>query len=172
MTKGRSWGVLACTLVVLAACAVRLPEGQAGAVPMIPFTDEEQGIRGNAPLEGWSDRAALLQQSYSGTLDELTALLVEQTDLVRVPRSTGMVRGAHLTWHLYTFTTQLEDVGPDLYRLDMGLAHVEQEARYYIVTLITLPMEYETNEALYRTVFEHALYALEPLETAGRSATE
>ncbi len=33
-----------------------------------------------------------------------------------------------------------------------------------MVVLITLPMEYEANKALYQTVFEHALYALEPLE--------
>jgi len=163
MIKGLSWGVLACVLLAMTACVAPLPEGESGAVAMIPFTNEEHGIRGNAPMEGWSDRAVLNQESFSGTLDELVELVVAQTDLVRIPRSSGVYRGAYLTWDLYTFSTRVKDAGPDVYRVDLGLAHVERDARYYLVILITRPMDYEANKALYQTVFEHALYALEPL---------
>jgi hypothetical protein len=163
MSKGFLWGVLACVLLAMTACAAILPAGESGVVPMIPFVSEEHGIRGNAPMEGWSDRAVLNQESFPGTMDELVAIVVEKTDLVRIPKSSGVYRGAYLTWDLYTFSTRVEDAGPDVYRVDLGLAHVERDARYYLVILITRPMDYEENKALYQTVFEHALYALEPL---------
>jgi hypothetical protein len=163
MIRGFFWGVLACVLLAMTACVAPLPEGESGLVAMIPFTNEEYGIRGNAPMGGWSDRAVLIQESFPGTMDDLVELAVAQTDLVRLPRSTGTYRGAYLTWDLYTFSTRVEDAGPDIYRVDMGLAHVERDARYYLVFLIAQPMDYEANKALYQTVFEHALYALEPL---------
>jgi hypothetical protein len=164
MIRGLVSGMLAGVLLAVTACAVPLPQGESGVVAMIPFVSEEQGIRGNAPLEGWSDRAILNQESFSGTMAEWVALVVEQTDLVQLPTSYGTYPGAHLTWELYTFSTRIKDAGPDVYRVHLGLAHVERDARYYLVILITRPMDYEQNKALYRTVFEHALYALEPLE--------
>jgi hypothetical protein len=156
--------VLALVLVTATACVASLPTGKSGAVAMIPFVDQEHGMRGNRPLEGWSDRAALIQQAVTGTQDELVAEIVKQTDLVRLPDPIGTFQGAHLNWNLYVFTSQLPDVGPGIYRIDMGVAKGEQENRYYMVILITRTIEYEGDQALNQTVFEHALYALAPLE--------
>jgi hypothetical protein len=131
---------------------------------MRPFVDKEQGIRGNAPLEDWSDRALLLQQSFSGTRGEWLAVAREQTDLVQMPRSIGAYEGAHLTWELFTFVTRIAEAGPELYRVDLALAQDETDSRQYTVLLITPPMGAETDRPMNQAVYEHALYAFEPLE--------
>jgi hypothetical protein len=164
MIKHVSLIALACVLLATTACITPLPQGKSGVVAMVPFTSEAFGIQGNAPLEGWSDQAILNQESFPGTIEELVTHVVEQTDLVQLPRSTGVYQGAHLTWDLYTFTTQIPEGGPGLYRVDMATAKAEPGAGLYLVTLITRPMEYGANRALYETVLEHALYALEPLD--------
>jgi hypothetical protein len=155
---------LACLLLALVACSTSLPVGDSGSIPMAPFSDPEAGIRGLTVVPGWSDRAALVQQSFPGTAEELTALLTEQTDLVQLPRSAGTYEGAHLQWDLYVFETQVEDAGPGIYRVDLALA--KGEAAYYIVILVTQPADYAANRARYDALFQHALYALAPLEPA------
>jgi hypothetical protein len=162
--KGLLWCVWVCVLLVVTACAAPLPEGESGSVAMIPFASEEYGIRGNAPLEGWSDRAVLIQESFPGTMDEFVAVLVEKTDLVQLPRSTGAYKGAYLAWDLYTFGTQIVDAGPGVFKVDLALAQGKGEAKYYMVLLVAQSMGYVANEEKYETVFEHALYAFEPLE--------
>jgi len=147
--------------ILVTACGSGAGHGS-GMVIMAPFVDEQFGIRGNAPVEGWAERAVLLQQSFTGTLDELTALLVEETDLVRLPKSIGTYQGQALAWQLYRFETQLQSVGPGIYRVDMGVA--ESETAFYLVTLVTMPMEYQDQAALYESVFRHAMWALTPLE--------
>jgi hypothetical protein len=148
--------------LLVTACGGWGADHGSGTVIMAPFVDEQFGIRGNAPAEGWAERAALQQQSFTGTTDELIALLVEETDLIGLPKPTGTYRGRALTWQLYRFETQLQSVGPGIYRVDMGVA--EGEAAIYFVTLVTMPMEYEDHAALYESVFTHAMYALAPLE--------
>jgi hypothetical protein len=160
MTAKRVLIVLSLVTLVT-ACGGGSADHGSGTVIMAPFVDEEQGIRGNAPAEGWAERAVLLQQSFSGTSDELTALLAEQTDLIGLPRSIGTYRGRALSWQLYRFETQLQSAGPGIYRVDMGVA--QGEAAIYFVTLITMPMEYEDQAALYESVFTHAMWALTPL---------
>lgn len=164
ITKCLLSGVLLCVLVIVAACNGSLPEGKSGVVAMMPFSDLEQGIRGNAPLSGWSDRAVLNQESFSGTLEEWTAIAVEKTDIVRLPRSVGTYGGAFLVWDLYTFSTRIADAGPDIYRVDVGLAQNKERSKIYLVLLVTVPVDYAANQSMYRAVFEHALYAFEPLE--------
>lgn len=161
MTGKRVLIVLSLALLVT-ACGGWGADHGSGTVIMAPFVDEQFGIRGNAPAEGWAERAVLLQQSFSGTTDELPTLLVEETDLIHLPRSIGTYRGSALTWQLYKFETQLQSADPGIYRVDMGLA--EGEAAIYFVTLVTMPMEYEDHAALYESVFTHAMYALAPLE--------
>jgi hypothetical protein len=160
MTGKRVLIVLGLALLVTACGGWGADHGN-GTVIMAPFTDEEFGIRGNAPAEGWAERAALLQQSFPGTTDELTAFLIEETDLIGLPKPTGTYRGSAWTWQLYRFETQLQSADPGIYRLDMGLA--QGEAAIYLVTLVTMPMEYEDHAALYESVFTHAMYALAPL---------
>jgi len=156
-------GVLVALLLALPACIPSPPEGASGSLAMIPFVDENDRIRGNAPLEGWSDQAVLIQEPVPGTVDELVASIAEQTDLIRLPRSTGTYAGAHLTWDLYSFATQLADVGPGIYQVDLALAKMEDDTGYYMVALVAQAATYEANRAQYRAVLEHALYALEPL---------
>ena len=164
IARGLLSSVLLCVLVIVTACTGSLPEGKSGVVAMVPFTDLEQGIRGNAPLAGWSDRAVLNQESFSGTLEEWTALAVEKTDIVRLPRSVGTYEGSFLVWDLYTFSTRIADAGPDIYRVDVGLAQNKERSKIYMVLLVTVPVGYAANQSMYRAVFEHALYAFEPLE--------
>lgn len=168
-------GILACMLLAVAACSSSLAGGESGSVAMFPFTDQEYGIRGLAPQEGWVDQGVLLQESFAGTMDELVALAADQMDLIQLPRSTGTYTGAHLTWDLYTFETQVKDAGPGIYRVNMALANGRTpeacpewsergEGVYYLVILVALPADYAAHRARYDTVFEHALYALAPLE--------
>jgi hypothetical protein len=155
---------LACTLVAAMACAPPLPVGQSGSIAMRPFVDREQGIRGNAPLEGWSDRALLLQQSFAGTRDEWAAVAREQTDLVQMPRSIGTYEGAYLTWELYTFVTRIAEAGPALYEVQLALAQNEAGSRQYTVLLIAPSPGVAADRPKHRAVYEHALYAFEPLK--------
>jgi hypothetical protein len=164
LDRGALIGVLACVLVVATACAAFLPEGESGSVAMRPFTDEEQGVRGNALLEGSVDWALLNQESFSGTREELVAVVIEKTDLVQLPRSTGTYKGAHLTWEIFSFGTQIAEAGPDVYHVDLALARGTGGARQYLVVLISRPVDRSANPAKYRTVLEHALYAFEPLK--------
>jgi hypothetical protein len=141
-----------------------LPEGESGVVAMIPFTSEEHGIRGNALLGDSSDWVILNQESFLGTRDELAAIAIEQTDLVRIPRSLGTYKGAYLTWDLYRFTTRLAGESSEIFHVDLALAQGTRDDRQYLVVLVAQPMDYAANPVKYQTVFEHALYAFEPLE--------
>jgi hypothetical protein len=156
--------VLACTLIAVLACAPPLPVGQSGSIAMRPFVDKEQGIRGNAPLEGWSDRALLRQQSFSGTRDEWIAMASEQTDLVQMPRSVGTYEGAYLTWDLYTFVTRIAEAGPALLEVQLALAQNKAGSRQYTVLLVTPSPALAADRPMNQAVYEHALYAFEPLE--------
>jgi hypothetical protein len=161
MIAKRLWIVLSLVTLVTACSGWGAGHG-GGTVIMAPFVDEAQGIRGNAPAGGWAERAVLLQQSFTGTTDDLTALLAEQTDLIHLPKSIGTYKGRALAWQLYRFDTQLESAGPGIYRVDMGVA--QGETAIYLVTLITVSMAYENQAALYESVFTHAMWALTPLD--------
>ena len=154
-------GILS-VLCLASACTGSLPEGESGSVAMMPFFDQEQGIQGVTPLEGWSDQAALLQQSFPGTKDELVAVIAEQTDLVTLPRPIGTYRGSAFTWDLFKIEGQIYEAGPGIFRMDLALAH--DDARYYLIALITQPDEYTARAPMYESVLNHTLYALKPLE--------
>jgi hypothetical protein len=149
-------------LLMLSACGARTENSGTGWVAMANYVNEEAGIRGVAPQAGWPEEAVLGQESMPGTLEDVAALLMEQTSLTELPALTGHYKGAALTWDLYTFETQIEEVGPMTLRVDLALA--EDDSRSYIVALVTLPEAYDANPALFDTVFSHALHALTPLE--------
>jgi hypothetical protein len=152
-------------LLLTTGCAVSLPPGDKGVVPMVPFWDEEMGIHGVKPLDGWSEQAMILQQSFPGSRDEMVVLLVEQTDLISLPQSRGVYQGARMLWKLYTFHTQLQDAPPGIYRIDMGVS--EQAGVQYFVLLVCVSTTYDQHARMYETVFEHALYALQPWKKEG-----
>ncbi len=154
-------GVLMSTLLVAAACSASLPQGESGVIIMAPFTDDDYGIRGVVP-QNLPDRFALVQQSFPGTRDELTPILLAQTNLKEIPERVGSVKGVAFTWDLYAFETRIEDVMPENVRVDMALA--EGDSVSYIVALVTLPDEYDANAPMFDTIFTHVVYALAPLE--------
>jgi hypothetical protein len=148
--------------LALAGCSVSLPQGTTGYIALIPFWDEEQGIQGVRPLEGWTEKAELVLAAGPGSRQDVVALILAQTDLTALPESTGAFTGKALTWDLYSFESSLADAPVDDVHIDVAIAATEADV--YLVALPVLPDAFETNPALYKTVFRHVLYALEPLE--------
>jgi hypothetical protein len=152
---------LLATILAVAACTGPAAENHSGVIIMEPFTSEEFGICGIVPA-GLPDQFALIQQSFPGTKDELTPVLLAQANLKELPESTGSYKGRTFTWDLYTFETQIKSVGPEIVRVDLALA--EDDSASYLVALVTLPGDYDANVPMFETIFVHAVYALAPLE--------
>ena len=87
---------------------------------------------------------------------------MEQTNLDIFPEAIGSYKGANFNWDLYSFDAQIEEAGPQPLKVDFALA--EGESRFYFVALVAIPEDYEQNAEKYRTVFQHTIYALSPLE--------
>ena len=154
--------IIAGTLAIT-ACSASLPQGTSGSIALIPFWDEEQGIQGVQPLEGWSEEAAeLVQSAVPGSRQDVVALILAQTDLSTLPESTGRFKGKAFAWDLYTFETHLAEVPVDIVHVDLAVA--ESGSTTYAVVLVALPAAYDADPELYDTIFTHALYALEPME--------
>lgn len=149
-------------MLAIAACGFSLPQGNSGSIALIPFWDEEQGIQGVRPLEGWSEEAELVQNAIPLSRADTMALLMAQTDLSTPPESTGRFKGKALMWELYTFETHLQDAPVGTLHVDLAVA--ENGTTTYAVGLAVLPDAYDTNPALFDTIFTHAVYALEPME--------
>lgn len=148
--------------LVIAACDFSLPQGASGSIALIPFWDEEKGVQGVQPLEGWTQEAQLLQDAIPMARTDAVTLLLADTDLTALPETTGSYTGKAFTWDLYTFETHIQDASVGAVRVDLAVA--EDGSTTYVVALAVLPDAYETNRALFDTVFTHALYALEPME--------
>lgn len=163
MKKNLLLGILASALLVVTGCTVSLREGDSGSILLTPFVDEELGIQGVAPQQGWTDQAELVQYSLPGTIDDAIAIVLDQTSLTELPEPVGSYKGKALAWDLYAFETQVTDVGPQTLHLELALA--EDESAAYLVALAVLPDAYDASAALYETVFTHAVYALAPLKS-------
>ena len=149
-------------VLTVSACSFSLPEGTDGSIALIPFWDEELGIQGVRPLDDWSREAELVQNAIPlSRADALDALLA-QTSLASLPESSGRYRGKALTWDLFSFESHVAEVPLDKVHVDLAVA--DSASVTYAVALVTLPETYEANQALYDTVYTHALYALEPME--------
>jgi hypothetical protein len=120
------------------------------------------GIQGVEPLQDWAEQADLVQISVPGTMDDLIAIVQEQTDITELPEPTGTYRGRALTWSLWSTETQLKDAGPGNWHVELAMA--EGESAGYLVALVVQPEAYAASPGLYETVFRHALYALQPVE--------
>ena len=170
-------GVAAVLLLVLTACSASLPEGESGSIALLPFVDEEMGIRGVVPhgcnhtqpgtvefagLTSGRAQLLLVQQAAPVPLDELVDALLPQLTLEQLPEPTGSYRGSAFDWDLYAMETQIKDIGPVTVRLDLALAGSDSAS--YFVGMATLPEDYEANTALLQTVFTHAVYSLAPLD--------
>lgn len=179
--RGRlSFVALALVLLAAAACGSALPQGDSGLVALIPFFSQELGIQGVVPhgctqvgsdtfectnLTPDQDFVVLVQSAVPGTMDDLVAIVLDQTDFSELPELAGRYRGKAFTWDLYTGETRLTDAGgaaDETVHLDLALA--EGDSAAYIVALVALPEAYNAKPVLYDTIFTHAVYALAPLE--------
>ena len=150
-----------------AACSsLMLPQGTSGYTGLMPFWDEEQGIQGVQPLDGWAEGTRLVQGALpldtEGTLAELRA----QTGLTDLPAPTGTLKGKAFTWDLYAFVGPLKDADVDLVHFQLAVAGTGDgtSSPTYLVVLLSLPEDYQANPAIYDSVFTHVAYALEPME--------
>jgi hypothetical protein len=149
-------------LLVVGACSASLPQSERGSIALLPYWNAEMGIQGVEPLQNWAEQAELVQISVPGTMDDLVAIVQEQTDITELPEPSSTYRGKALTWSLWSTETQLEDAGPGNWLVELALA--EGESAGYLVALVVQPEAYAASPGLYDTVFRHALYALQPLE--------
>jgi hypothetical protein len=149
-------------LLMVGACSASLPQSKRGSIALLPYWNAEMGIQGVEPLQNWSDQADLVQISVPGTMDDLVAIVLEQTDITELPEPSSTYTGKALTWSLWSTETQVKDAGPMNLHVELALA--EGEAAGYLVALVVQPEAYAASPGLYDTVFRHALYALQPLE--------
>jgi hypothetical protein len=162
-------------LALVATACTSSPTGT-GSVAMLPFFDQEQGLRGVVPhacqrtgpgnydctgLTPDQQPAVLVQQAVPGSRDDIVAVVLQQTGLPALPEPVGALRGRAFRWELYTFDAELQEAGPVPVRIDLALAG--GDATSYLVVLVTLPGVYEAHAPLWDTVVAHTLYALEPL---------
>ena len=75
------------------------------------YTNEEKGFSGIEPFE-LGDYVELIQEVFLGSLEELTAVVLESIDLEDLPESIGTYRGAALSWDLYSSESQIKELGP------------------------------------------------------------
>jgi len=163
--------------LLTSACGGNLFTDRPGSIAMQSYTNEELGIRGARPFycnpQGSdtfecsalnSNRSLVImnQLAFPGTREELIALLSEQTGLTEIPPQVGTYQSSALTWELYEFDMTNKVLGPVVFHAHLALA--EDQARIYLIALSALPGDYQANRGLYQSVFEHALYAFEPLE--------
>ena len=176
--------VLLVSLVLsMSACAWSLPEGDAGVIGMMPFVNDDLGIRGIAPIgwgqvepgrfvrggaEGIEDHMELHQKAVPLTLDEMNVLLLEQISLEELPESTGTYEGSALTWDLRTLDTEIDGTGGFTFRLKLAVAARESES--YFVAVLALPDTYDANATMLDTIFTHALDAFAPVDMDGQGS--
>lgn len=136
MKKGVLLGALASMLLSMTACTA--PSVGSGVIAMVPFSSDDFGIHGVGPA-GWAEAEAgrfacgspptedaqLLQESFPGSMDELVPLLLADTNLDALPERGGTYKDSAFSWDLYTFYTQIEELGAETYRLRLALAEGE-----------------------------------------------
>lgn len=145
----------------LISCTTSLDKDSQGWVLMRYYTNEEIGLSGVEPVD-LGDKAELVQQAFPGPRAEMVAAAMESTTLEDFPESDGSYQGSVLSWDLYSFDTEIPELGQFPVHLNMAIA--EDESQSYFVALVTLPEEYEKFPEKYRSVFLHSLYSLSPLE--------
>jgi hypothetical protein len=105
----------------------------------------------------------IVQIRRPGTLNDLIGIVLDQTDLSRMPEPTWQYKGSALAWDLYGFETHLEDTGPTPVWLDLALA--EGDGAGWVVAMVTLPEDHQDHADWYATVFTHVAHALAPIDT-------
>ena len=139
----------------LISCSTSLDKDSQGWVLMRYYTNEEKGLSGIEPLD-LGDNAELVQESFPGSRAEMEAATLESTTMEEFPESTGSYQGAELTWDLYSFDTEIPELGQFTVHVDMALTGDDPQG--YFVALVALPEEYENFPEKYKSVFLHTIY--------------
>ena len=150
-----------------AACSsLSLPPGSSGYIGLMPYWDEQQGIQGVSPLEGWAEDIRLIQAALPMDTEGAMAELRAQTGLEELPASAGTLKGKAFTWDLYTFESPLKDADVDLVHYQLAVAGTGDgtSGPTYISILLSLPEDYQAGPEFYDSVFTHVVYSLEPME--------
>lgn len=155
------WVPLFLCLGLISCTTSTYPTDSQGWVMMNYFTDQENGISGLHPLE-LGETVEVVQEVFPGSIRELEEAALEQMNIVEFPESFGKYHGRALSWNLYSFEAQIQEVGP--FDLAINMAVAEGDSTSYFVALVALPEDYETNTEKYEAVFYHTLYAFSPLE--------
>ena len=152
--------------LTLTACDASLPQSPSGYIALMPFWDDEQGIQGVRPLDGWAEDTMLVQAALPLDTEGALAELRAQTGLTDLPAPTGTLKGKAFTWDLYAFVGPLKDADVDLAHFQLAVAGTGDGASgpTYVVLLLSLPEDYQASPAIYDSVFTHVVYALEPME--------
>ena len=145
----------------LISCTTSLDKDSQGWVLMRYYTNEEKGLSGVEPVD-LGDNAQLVQEAFPGSRAEMVAATMESTTRDEFPESAGSYQGAALSWDLYSFYTEIPELGPFAVHVDMALAGGDSQG--YFVALVALPEDYQEFSEKYRSVFLHTIYSLSPYE--------
>jgi len=145
----------------LISCTTSLDKDSQGWVLMRYYTNEEKGLSGVEPVN-LGDKAQLVQEVFPGSRDEMVAATMDSTTLEDYPESEGSYQGKAFSWDLYSFDTEIPELGQ--FPVHINIAMTEGESQSYFVSMVTLPEEYEEFSEKYRSVFLHTIYSLSPLE--------
>jgi hypothetical protein len=150
---------------ILAGCGEwQVGDGE-GWVLMVPRVDEEAGIRGLWPAE-LPDGAHFVAASLPIPREEFVDLAMAVTNLYAFPERVGGYEGDWLPWDVYSFYARLDDLGPEMMRVNLALATADTggEPVTYYIGLVAPPDVYDTHSEEFEVLFLHALDAAAPLE--------
>jgi hypothetical protein len=172
MTGSRKWllTVLAvAALLTVAAILASCGEWQAGDgdgwVLMVPWVDEEAGMRGLWPAE-LPEGAHFVAVSLPMTTEELGELAIANSNLYVFPEPAGVYEGDWFQWNLFSYYARLNDLGPEMMRVELGLTSTDEggEPATRYIGLVALPDVYDAYTSEFEAMFLHALDAAAPLE--------
>ena len=145
----------------LISCTTSLDKDSQGWVLMRYYTNQEKGLSGIEAVD-LGENAQLVQEAFPGSRAEMVSATLESTILDEFPESTGSYQGAALSWDLYSFDTEIPELGPFEVHIDIALTGDDSQG--YYVALVALPEDYEEFSEKYRSVFLHTIYSLSPYE--------
>jgi hypothetical protein len=132
---------------------------------MVPRVDEEAGMRGLWPA-ALPDGVHFVAVSLPMTPRELEDLALANSNLHVFPELVGVYEGDWFRWDLYSYYARMNDLGPQLMRVELALTTSEEGSepvtRY--IGLVTPPEIYDAHAAELEAMFLHALDAAAPLE--------
>ena len=156
-----------------APTATSEPIAEPVGIELVPFVDENHGIRSVAP-EGWSkvdtdigvlgrgvwpqDLARLYTSAYPGMNTEwmIATIVLPALGMDKLPQGVGKLESGPFTWELYYIEAPIPDIGT----LFVDLAFAETEAGSYMVAVTASQDDYEV---LHDAVFLPAVRSLEPI---------